>query len=233
MNVTNDKAKKHIRESRTQLVRTTIQQLENKKILKELPGTIDEVLNATTDEPIHWYPELRTNEAQCEESRMEQISIIQEMNEWLDKYQLAQDTQTKNPVISGGPGNGKMTVLQTGVLMSLCCGLNTGLTANMSERAHQLGCEHLSRMCCIPVNEKASPCRLAELAILRLLRNPMRLAYLRKLDVLFIDELGQILAELLSILDIILWSIHESTAYMGGVLVMATLDATQLPPVNG
>ena len=231
--VTDDKANKHIKDRRRQLAQTTIDSLREKQILQKLPGSVDEVVHATRNNPIVWHPLLAESEAQCGASRKEQVATLQNISNKLTQYQLAQEKQTKNLVIVGGPGNGKTTVLQTGVLMSLAQGFNTGLTANMSERAQQLGCEHISRIFCIPVNQRALPCCLAELAISRLLRNPIRLSYLRKLDVLFIDELGQISAELLSILDIILRRIRNSPAYMGGILVISTMDAAQLPPVNG
>ena len=228
-----DKAKKHIEKSRSDLLRTTVQQTNGKKVLKEMPKTLTDFNNASQVVQTPWVPEFNKNDAQCEESRTEQLITLQEVGEKLDQCQSAQDAQTKNYVIVGGPGNGKTTALQMSALMSMARGLNTGLTANMSERAQQLGCDHMSRMFCTPVNRRASPCRLAELAISRILRCSMRLAHLQTLDVLFIDELGQISAELLSILDMILRRVRNSAACMGGVLVMATMDAAQLPPVQG
>ena len=47
------------------------------------------------------------------------------------------------------------------------------------------------------------------------------------------DEMGQISAETLSVLDIILRRIRSSTLFFGGVLIITTLDPKQLQPVVG
>ena len=59
---------------------------------------------------------------------------------------------------------------------------------------------------------------MAEIAIVKLLRMPKKLNVLRSLNILFIDEIGQVSAELLSVLDIILRRIRDSNIFMGGVI---------------
>ena len=71
------------------------------------------------------------------------------------------------------------------------------------------------------VKTRASPCRLAKHAIETILESSTRETKLQKLDVLFIDELGQISAELSAIMDIVLCRVKDSTTCMGGVLAMA------------
>ena len=56
----------------------------------------------------------------------------------------------------------------------------------------------------IPVNEMAPVPRLAELAVVNLLRQAKRMAFLQRLDILYIDELGQVSAETITVLDIIM-----------------------------
>jgi hypothetical protein len=106
------------------------------------------------------------------------------------------------------------------------------ITALMSVRAKQLGGMHISHFLCIPVREYASPQRLAELAIMRLFRMPKRMAYLQQIDMLVLDKLGLVSARLLCAIDIILRRVCDSSLFMGGVLVFATLDHLQLHAIE-
>jgi hypothetical protein len=58
------------------------------------------------------------------------------------------------------------------------------------------------------------------------------LNFLLALDILFIDELGQLSSELMVTLDIILRKLHSNSIYIGGVLVVFTLDHTQIQPYD-
>jgi hypothetical protein len=116
--------------------------------------------------------------------------------------------------------------------MAVSRALLVTISAVMSVRAKQLGGRHLSFLFCIPVNEYATPQRLAEIALIRLYRMPKLLALLRQTDVLFIDELGLVSARLLSVLDIILRRIRNSSLFMGGVHVISTLDHLQLHAIE-
>jgi predicted GIY-YIG superfamily endonuclease len=103
----------------------------------------------------------------------------------------------------------------------------------MAVRARQLaGSDYISRMFCIPVHDKASVARLAELALGKLFRMPKQMAYLRQLDILLIDEFGLVSAKLLSVMDIILRRVRDNSMFMGGVLVIATLDHMQLQSIG-
>ena len=53
------------------------------------------------------------------------------------------------------------------------------------------------------------------------------------IDILFIDEIGQLPAELLAVLDIILRRLRDTNIFMGGVIIICTIDHTQLQPVEG
>ena len=59
------------------------------------------------------------------------------------------------------------------------------------------------------------------------------LHFLLTTDVLIIDELGQLSADQLSTIDIILRTLRRSTRPFGGVLIMGTMDHTQLGAING
>ena len=198
-----------------------------------LPENVDDVVKAIPVTPLDWKPQLTRGTGQSVESFKEQKAAMELATQQLDKYQYDTTTQTKSVLIVGGPGTGKTTCLQAVGLLSMSRGLNTGLGTVMSERSKQLGGQHLSKWFLIPVNERATPGRLAELAIARLVRNPRQLALLRSLDVFLLDEFGQVSAETLAVMDIILRRIRASTDFMGGVLLFANIDECQLRPVRG
>ena len=56
---------------------------------------------------------------------------------------------------------------------------------------------------------------------------------LQMMQVLFIDELGQVSTKMLAVLDIILRKVSILNIYLGGLLVIGTLDHKQLPPLKG
>ena len=70
---------------------------------------------------------------------------------------------------------------------------------------------------------------MAEIAIIRLLHDPKKLNLLR---ILLKNEIGQLSSELLSGLDI-LRRIQDTNIFMGGVVIICTLDHTQLQPAKG
>ena len=53
-----------------------------------------------------------------------------------------------------------------------------------------------------------------------------------KIDVLYIDELGTVSVQLRSDLDMIICWIQASNQFIGGILVLATMDGFQLHPVR-
>ena len=52
------------------------------------------------------------------------------------------------------------------------------------------------------------------------------------LDVIFFDEIGQLPAETFSAIEIILRRVRKNDIFLGGVLLISTMDHTQLQPVT-
>jgi hypothetical protein len=71
------------------------------------------------------------------------------------------------------------------------------------------------------------------LALCKILRVPKKLNTLLTLDVLLCDEMGQVSAEFLSIIDIIMRRLRSNNIFLGGLLIICTLDHTQIQPVQG
>ena len=53
------------------------------------------------------------------------------------------------------------------------------------------------------------------------------------IDIIFLDEVGQISSELLTCLDLILRKLRNNNIFLGGLLLICTLDHKQLQPING
>ena len=74
---------------------------------------------------------------------------------------------------------------------------------------------------------------MAELALINLSKHPLKLHVLQTMDILFIDEIGQVSAEMLSVMDMIMRRVKDSHIFMGGLLMICTMDHKQLEPVKG
>ena len=96
-----------------------------------------------------------------------------------------------------------------------------------------LGGTYIYKLIELPCKGNPNLHRLVELAIIDMHRNPGWILILTSLNILFIDEIGQITAELLSTLDIILRRIRRNNTFFGGLLIISTMDHKQLPSVKG
>lgn len=149
------------------------------------------------------------------------------MNGWIQK------TFTKCCCIAGSPGTGKTFCISYAALYAISKGLNTFITALMSTRACQIGGLHVAKMFMLYERGYMNIHCQAELTVQRLLQNPVRLSLLKVLEILFFDELGQCPAELINCLDLIMRKIRNSNLFMGGVLIIGTMDHRQSKPVIG
>ena len=103
----------------------------------------------------------------------------------------------------------------------------------MGVRANTLGGIHLHKIFFLPSdNIIKSPFVYAQKAIDDIKRHMEIYHALCMLDILFIDEFGQVSAEQLCTIDIILRKIRKSQTPFGGVLILCTMDHTQLQPIN-
>ena len=103
----------------------------------------------------------------------------------------------------------------------------------MSKRAIQLGGVHIHKMFCLPGNNKFSLSRLAEIALISLTSKYNKYYFLQVLDIIFIDEIGQVSSELIATLDVILRRLKMNDIFFGGILIICTIDHKQLAPIKG
>ena len=97
-----------------------------------------------------------------------------------------------------------------------------------------LGSKKIHNMFCLPYEKNnMNPYKIAQLAIAKMKMYPEKLNLLIVLDVLLFDEIGQLSAEDFAVIDIILRHVRESDVVFGGILILSTMDHTQLQPVVG
>ena len=177
----------------------------------------------------------RRNINQNQQSFQDQKLALQNNVSAIDQY-LAYSTQSvfvKGRVIAGSPGSGKSFLLNYTAIYAMSKGLKVAITALMAQRAVHLGGIHIRTLFYIPVSKHVNLQRVAELALQSLMRHPVNLKILKMIDVIFLDEIGQISSELLSCLDIILRRVRSNNIFLGGLLFICTLDHKQLPPIDG
>ena len=169
---------------------------------------------------------------QINESYHEQQTAPKVNIKAIDDYQHVCDDQGGQSIkcagTHGAPGSGKsFTTLYSSLYMMLN-GLKVVATLMISRQSVYLGGVHIHKLFNLPLNNSISLQIMAELVVVKILSNPVRLNVLCTINILFIDEAGQVLAELLSV-----WRICDNSIPFGGILTLCTIDHTQLVPVFG
>jgi hypothetical protein len=122
-------------------------------------------------------------------------------------YKQAIKVKTKLVCFVGTGGVGKITAMQLAGLYCLSQGLFPLSTTLMGKRGAAMAGEHLHLQFKLTTNDHLAPSQAAEQSICKLLRDGQQIEILRRVDVVLIDELGQVDARLLSVIDIILHQI--------------------------
>jgi hypothetical protein len=171
--------------------------------------------------------------SQPEESHVEQKKLLK-LGQSLVKEYVESTTEVPKCLCAVGAGGvGKTTADQIILLHAMLKGLNGAASALASERSQELAGDHLYSMFCMPGNNNLSTGQIAERCISNLFRNPEKLEFLRLLDILLLDETGNVPAELLSVMDIVLRYIRNSNKPFGGLLIISTMDNLQIEPPTG
>jgi len=199
----------------------------------------DDLLKATKAAPVTFDPIqcFKKSPLQSEASYSEQKLGVELIASSLTKYSdiTRSLTLTKNIGIRGFPGGGKTYCCLYGILYATSLGLNCLTTAVMAKRASALGGTHWAKFFCLPSDDSKNltPQRQAELAINKIMKNPLVLNAILALDVIFADELGQLSAEFIATINIILCRIRCNSSFFGGVLLIGSFDHTQIQPWSG
>ena len=171
---------------------------------------------------------------QSRESSEEQQLVTRKLIHSIDLF-LSRHTHNslkRNNILLGPPGSGKSTVTAFALAYGVFNGLLCMPTSLHGRRSQQLGGEHIHRLFKIP--SKSLPAReLADTALIRLSSDLSRKCFLEKLQVLVIEEISVINAELFAAVDLILQDLHDNVDPFGGIVVIANGDCLQLPTISG
>lgn len=231
---TTENAAEYSRNKRERLVRTIHTKLVQAGI-QQLP-TIEDCLCATVTNPTPFDPlTIPKSRDQPDDSHREQLRVVKRVVQQIQSYTLATTASPHGVCIVGGGGVGKTTCALLCLLYARCQGLNINATALVSERAQELGVDHLNCDYSIPLcnYSEITSGQLAEKIIGNLYRHPEKLEFHRTTDIEMIDEMGPIPAELWSARDIALRYIRDSNKPNGGKLDIVSFDHLQTHPVRG
>ena len=135
--------------------------------------------------------------------------------------------------VRGAAESGKTWVMEYVLIYSVSKGLTSTTTSHMARRAIQLGGKHIAYLFGIPHSRSyLTVQRGADLALMKIMKKAELQNFLRSLDILFADKFNQTLAEMLGVLDIVFRNIKKSNTYMGGTLIIFTMDHLQTSPVK-
>jgi hypothetical protein len=198
--------------------------------------TKHELISATKEDPLDWDAAALYSHSpnQPRASINEQQFAIQQCKKVIDSYRNIWDQTnlTKSFCFRGFPGSGKTWLLHYCILYSISTGLNVIPTAMMAKRSIQIGGRHWHYLFGLPIGKNLSTHRMAEMSIDNIRRNTVKLNFLLSLDIIFCDEIGQVPAEFLSTIDYIMRRIRNNNIFLGGLMIIATMDHTQIQPIN-
>jgi hypothetical protein len=234
---TEEECVKYIESTKVNVIKSAMSELKEESIQRCSIPSIESIVAAKKESPITWnaYESFRQNNSQPDSSFVEQQFAVKNCIKTIESYRngMFHNSFTKSIGIRGYAGCGKSFIMQYVLLYAMSQGLLCIPTAMMSRRSVFLGGKHIHILFGIPAERNLSPHRMAEIAITKLLRDPKKLNLLRVLDCLFLDEIGQLSSELLAVLDIIFRRVKDTNIFLGGVIIIGTIDHTQLQPVQG
>ena len=171
---------------------------------------------------------------QFSRSFAEQCEVLDNLFHSLLKFMRRNSEQVlKHHIVLGKPGSGNCHVCSIALLFAMNNGLNCYVTSLAARRSAGFSCDHIHRLFCIDTNEKSDPAAAANKSVRRLSFEPKKRALLMLLDVLVIEEIGLVNAELLTTMDLILRTLRSSNMSFGGIFLIANGDTKQLPSFTG
>ena len=191
--------------------------------------TIDSLIDCQVDIPLNYNP-LHSNGLHF---NAEQTFVLQNLIHIIDSFVNSAASFFKYQFVVGMPGSGKTFVTIHSLFYALCKGLNVMITSLSSERAMQFSGMHIHDLFGLPVSQSLSVDEIVEKALQKLDFDFVKLTLLKRLDVLYFEEIGMVSSEEFASIDLILQKVRENYQPFGGVLVFATGDPKQLPPPQG
>jgi len=171
---------------------------------------------------------------QSEQSKQEQRLSFDLITDVIDKYASSTLSDNNNFILHGAPGTGKTHMALLCIAYAMGQALTCMSMALLCERSLLLGGMHYHKFLRVVfVRSFKNVQSVADGCIQRLKRDPIEITFMRSLDILFVDEMGQLSAEQVQVLDIVLRYARHTEAYMGGLLIICAMDIEQLAAING
>ena len=186
--------------------------------------------------PFEYDMTLGRAQGQKDDSYEEQKKALNVAKNIVDqRFVVNRKCSTRSPLICGKAGGGKTHLLMMLYLYCMSKGLNSILTAFTGERGQRMGGLHVHRLFGLPCDEKSirSVSNVAEMALSKLVNNPVQLQCLKRLKVLLVEEISLVSSEFWAAIDLILRHVKGTAVPFGGVLLIASGDHHQLNPVQG
>ena len=224
--------KQFLLKSKNDIART----LHRDMVQSSIPNVPDlvSITNASCEAPMDWdLAENYPGPGQGQESFQEQSEAYRRIKAVIMKYKYTGNLSTPSICLIGAGGTGKTTVMKRALLYGMSQGLSVVVTCVLGERSNELGGNHIHKLFGFSTQHNLSPNKMAEHAIVKLLKKGQYYALLKTADIIFIDELGQVSAQMLSAMDMVMRHIRDSSRFFGGCIVMATMDVLQLQPIDG
>ena len=190
---------------------------------------IESILNKQASDPLRYNP-LCSNDIKFNE---EQKVVLESLLRTLDTFVSSAPRFFRFQFVVGMPGSGKTFVIVHALLYALCIGLDVMVTSLSSERAMQFSGVHIHELFGLPVAKRLIVDEIAEKALKKLNCDPIRTTVLRRIDILYFEEIGMVSAEEFAAIDLIMQKVRDNYSPFGGVLVLGTGDPKQLPPPQG
>ena len=202
--------------------------------INQLPPRAD-MIGAANAQPLNFVPRLTQADGQSDDSFREQQQALELGVNRIDAMNDPNTAFLRGIQLIGAPGSGKTYVMCNIMAYAICQGKKCAITALTSQRARTVGGEHVHLMFGIPVSSGnvTSSSETFQIAQLNLMKKPVRMVALKRLQVLFIEEIGLFSSELLAVIDRLLRALKENDKPFGGVVLICTGDHRQLTPISG
>ena len=195
-NEKNELVIKTLKDLKYHMVKSAFVEMGNTLPLHSIPPKEEFLKEIDKYSSLHWDAgdSFSRSLGQTDESFEEQSQAVMNFTQAIDDYidPLKQGVFLKSRVIAGSPGSGKSYLMNYSILYAISKGLNVCVTAVMSKRANVLGGIHIHKLFKLPCKNGLNVHRMAELAVTDMLRAPEKIQVLRTLNILFIDEIGQL-----------------------------------------
>ena len=201
-------------------IQSTFQQSQEKPFDSIRPKNVSNLpLNKTYPFNKVWFPDFNKMRIQTDRSFHEQAAILDNGLTAMTKFLKKRcNNFTKTQVIMGKPGAGKSNVSGVCILFGLMSGLNCYVTSLAARRAAMFNCEQIHRLFCNGINKSYDVASESEKALKKLPNKPEKRALLMSLDVLLIEEIGLVSAELLTVMDLVLQRLRDNNTFLVGFL---------------